>query len=201
MSFAGVSRNNDPQWKTSGGEPPEGELQADFINPRSGEDVSPNDGYGAIIRSYTIASGQNIDIGDLVRLDGSGTSTDDITELTAITQSVLGVAIENVVSGAAGGIITSKVMVERASRAFEEDETPTGLVSKTRFATTDVNSVTPVAATHVGTKVALDLTAGAWTIDISDTSNTDVEIVGVDLTRGTFIVEFLDAVIQTPTFS
>ena len=192
MSFVGVSRTNDPQWKTSSGEPAEGELQAEFINVRTGEIVdTPADGYGAITDTYTIASGQNIDIGDLVRLDGST----ELIELTAITQSVLGVVVVNVVAGAADGIITSKATVERASRMDSDSE----LVSKTRFATTDVNSVTPVASTHVGVKCVLDLTAGAWTIDVSNTSNQDVEIVGVDLTRGTFIVVFLDAVIQTPS--
>lgn len=191
MSFVGVSRTNDPQWKTSGGEPTEGELQAEFINLRSGDIVNPNDGYGSITDTYTIASGENIDIGDLVRLDGS----DKLIELTAITQSVLGVVVVNVVAGAAAGIITSKATVERASRT----DADSGLVSKTRFATTDVNSVTPVAATHVGLNVVLDLTTGAWTIDVSDTDNKDVEIVGVDLTRGTYIVVFLDAVIQTPS--
>lgn len=164
---------------------------ADFINPSGGEIVLPSDGYGAITDSYTIASGENIDVGDLVRLDGS----DELTELTSITQSVLGVAAEAVSSGAALGIVTLKALVERASRADDDS----GKTSKTRFATTDVNSTTPVASTHVGLKVALDLTAGAWTIDVSDEANQDVEIVAVDTVRGTYIVVFLDGVIQTPT--
>lgn len=199
MSFLAINHTGDPRWKTSGGEPPDGELQAEFTNPRSGEVVDPMDGYGIPTEAYTIATGENIDIGDLVRLDGSA-DTDDLTELTAITQSVLGVAAEPVVAGAATAVVTLKAVVWRASKLGEEED-GSGVLRKTRFATTDVNNVVPVAATHVGTIVALDLTAGAWKIDVSDTSNTDVEIVAVDLTRGTYIVVFVDAVIQTPTVS
>ena len=190
MAFVGVNRTNDPQWVLSGGEPPTGEAQAAFINRRTGEEVSPSAGHGAIIDSFPIASGEAFDAGDLVRLDGSN----ELTELTVVTQSVLGVAIEPVVAGAASGVITNMAMVERASRTDNNS-----LTHKTRFHVTDVNGVVPVAATHVGIQCVIDLTSGEWTIDVSDTNNTDVEIVAVDTLKVRFLVEFLDAVIQTPS--
>lgn len=190
MAFTGINQTNDPVWRISGGEPPKGEAQAAFINKTTGEEVSPAAGFGALVDSYTIASGEAFDAGDLVRLDGSN----ELTELTAVTQSVLGVALEPVISGAAQGIITNKAMVERASRTNNNSNT-----HKTRYYVTDVNSVTPVAATHVGVQCVVDLTTGNWTIDVSDTDNKDVEIVGVETVRSKFIVVFLDGVIQTPS--
>lgn len=190
VAFVGINRTNDPQWVLSGGEPPKGEAQAAFINRRTGEEVGPSAGYGAIIDSYPIASGEDFEAGDLVRLDGSS----NLGELTAVTQTVLGVALEPVVSGVSLGVITNRAMVERASRADNNS-----LTHKTRFHVTDVNSVTPVAATHVGVQCVIDLTSGEWTIDVSDTANTDVEIVAVDTLRVRYLVEFLDAVIQTPS--
>lgn len=190
MAFVPVNRTNDPVWRVSGGEPPKGESQATFINPRTGEEVSPSAGFGIMVDSYTIASGEAFDAGDLVRLDG----TPEVGELTAVTQSVLGVALEPVIAGAAQGIITSLAMVARASRTDNNGNT-----HKNRFYVTDVNSVVPVASTHVGVKCVVDLTSGEWTIDVSDTGNQDVEIVAVETVRVRFIVEFLDGVIQTPS--
>lgn len=190
MAFTGINQTNDPVWRISGGEPPEGEVQAAFINKTTGEEVSPAAGFGAIIDSYTIASGEDFEAGDLVRLNGST----ELVELTAVTQSVLGVAHEPVVSGVALGVITNKAMVERASRTDNNSNT-----HKTRYYVTDVNSVVPVAATHVGVKCAVDLTTGEWTIDVSDTSNQDIEIIAVELVRSKFVVVFLDGVIQTPS--
>ena len=190
MTFTGINRTNDPVWRISGGEPAKGESQAAFINPRTGAEVGPHAGFGAIIDSYVIASGQDFEAGDLVRLNGS----DELIELTVVTQTVLGVAHEPVVSGAALGVITNMAMVERASRTDNNSNT-----HKTRYYVTDVNSVTPVAATHVGVQCVVDLTTGNWTIDVSDTDNKDVEIVGVETVRSKFIVVFLDGVIQTPS--
>lgn len=190
MAFTPHSRTNDPLWRVSGGEPPAGESQAAFINVRTGEEVSPAAGFAIMTDSYTITASEDFEAGDLVRLGGS----DTLGELTSITQTVLGVALEPVVSGAAQGIITAKSIVARASRTDNNGNT-----HKNRFYVTDVNSVVPVAGTHVGLKVALDLTSGEWTIDVSDESNTDVEIVAVDTLRVKYIVVFLDAVIQTPS--
>ena len=190
MTFTGVNRTGDPVWRISSGEPPKGEAQAAFINKSTGEEVSPVEGFGAMIDSYTIASGQDFEAGDLVRLDGST----ELIELTAVTQSILGVALEPVVNGAALGVITNKAMVERSSRTDNNGNT-----HKTRYYVTDVNSVVPVAATHVGVKCVVDLTTGEWTIDVSDTNNQDVEIVAVDTLKVKFIVVFLDGVIQTPS--
>ncbi len=190
MAFTGVNRTNDPLWRVSGGEPTQGELQATFIWPTTGEEVSPSEGFAIMVDSYTITASEDFEAGDLVRLGGS----DTLGELTTVTQTVLGVALEPVVSGAAQGIITAKAMVARASRTDNNNKT-----HKNRFYVTDVNSVTPVAATHVGLKVALDLTSGEWTIDVSDEANKDVEIVAVETIREKFVVVFLDAVIQTPS--
>ena len=189
MAFTPVNQTNDPVWRLSGGEPPEGEMQATFINRRTGEEVSPAAGFGILVDSYTIASSEDFQAGDLVRLDG----TPELGELTGITQTVLGVALEPVITGAAQGIITALALVARASRTDNNSNT-----HKNRFYVTDVNGVVPVAATHVGVQCALDLTSGEWTIDVSNTGNADVEIVAVETVRLRFIVEFLDAVIQTP---
>lgn len=189
MAFRPVNRTDDPKWRTSGGEPAFGEMLADFINPLKGNIVDPHEGHTFPTNGYAIASGEDFEKGDLVRLDG----TPELGELSAITQTVLGVATEPIVNGAAGGPVTDKCGVTRASRLNSD----TGVTVKTRFATVDVNGTAPLAS-HVGDKVALDLTAGEWTLDISDTANQDVEVMFVDTVRGEFIVEFLDAVIQTP---
>lgn len=189
MAFRPVNRTDDPKWRTSGGEPPFGEVLADFINPLKGDVVDPHEGHTIPTNGYAIASGEDFERGDLVRLDG----TPELGELTAVTQTVLGVAAESIIAGQAQGPVTNRCSVARASRLNSD----TGVTVKTRFATTDVNSAAPQDS-NVGDKVALDLTAGEWTLDISDTTNQDVEVVFVDLVRGEYIVEFLDAVIQTP---
>jgi len=193
MAFRPVSRTNDPKWKTSGGEPSSGESIAGFFH--KGEERKPTgrnevarDGFSIATVGYGIASGQDFERGDVVRLNGDG----DVAEMDDITQTVRGVALEPVVSGAALGPVTDKCSVALAK--YTDDNS--GAVSKTNFATTDVNGTAPTEAI-IGTQCALDLTAGAWTIDISDTSNTDVEIVDVLISRGEFLVVFLDADIQS----
>lgn len=188
MAFRALYRSDDPFWRATPGTNRLDEPWADFINRYKNEVVKPCDGHSIASDGYGIASGEDFERGDVVRLDGSG----DVTELTAITQTVKGVAMEPVVGGLALGPVTDRVVIAHASYTHPE----TSVVIKNVFAVLDVSGTTPLTA-HIGTEVALDLTAGDWTIDVSDTSNIDVEIVGIDEVRDEFHVKFLDAIIQS----
>jgi hypothetical protein len=65
---------------------------------------------------------------------------------------------------------------------------------KIRFAAVDVNTVAPVAATHVGVDYALVLNSGIWNIDVADETNVAALIVDVDEDLGLYIFEFLSTV-------
>lgn len=189
MAFRPLYRSDDPFWRGTPGTNRVDEPWADFINRYKNEVVKPSAGYSIATDGYGIASGEDFERGDLVRLDGS----DNVVELTAITQTVKGVAMEPVVAGLALGPVTDRVVLAHASYTNLE---PTYNIVKNVFAVPDVNGTTPLT-THIGDEVVLDLTAGDWTIDVSNTSNTDVEIVGIDTVRDEFHVKFLDAIIQS----
>ena len=188
MTFRPVARTDDPFWRVSSGTDRLDEPVADFINTYKSIPTGHATGHAVPTSGYDIASGENIGIGDLVRLDAS----DEIVELSAITQTVKGVAMDDVVAGVTLGPASDIVLVARASYTHPEH----GRVIKTIYAVVDVNGTVPLP-THVGTQCALDLTGGEWTIDVSDTSNVDVVIVQIDTARGEFLVKFLDAVVQT----
>ena len=188
MAFRAVHRTDDPKWKTSSGQPSFGEALADFILPSSGLISRPTDGYSTPTAGYAIASGESFDRGDLVRINGS----DELTELTAVTQTVKGVALEPVINGAAQGPVTDSAAIALVTYTNPDS----GVIVYTRFAVTDVNATVPSTA-HVGSKIAIALSGGEWYIDISDTANQDVEVIAVDSTRNEFIVEFLAAAIQS----
>lgn len=195
MAFRPVYRPDDPEWKTVEG-PEEGpEVFADLVNPHKGTPVtSLPDGWGhsVPVEGRTIASSASFDKGDLVRKDGS----DNLVEASAVTDTIYGVAQEAVSNGAALGVVTDKAiiaLVEWSDDATTGRDLPN---VKTVFATTDVNGTTPTSS-HVGTKCALSLSGGDWEIDVSNTSNQDVEILRIEPTRDQFYVKFLDAAIQS----
>ena len=68
------------------------------------------------------------------------------------------------------------------------------------FEVPDKDDATPTDD-DVGKKVALDITDGDWTIDIDNTSNEDVEVVGSHGSNGTFFVKFLSPILQSPAYS
>lgn len=185
MAFRPVYRSDDPKWKQAN----VGIVSevSGFYNAYRAEYVDPSAGHAVPVTGYRPVSGTGFDRGDLVRLDGSG----DVQELSAITDTVKGVALEAVVNGQSLSPQTNRAIVALAQYTHPE----TGVVIRPRFATTDVNGVTP-ASTHVGTNVALDNTGGNWRIDVSNTTNQDVEIVDVDANRAVFIVRFLAGVVQ-----
>ncbi len=180
MAIIAWSRTNDPVWRISGGEPPAGEVQADFINPSFGEVVRPPEGGGIITGAYCIGDNETFCNGDLVRFDSTGC----LVELTAGTQTVGGVALEC------------------ADCSDCDDLTPPGILNKRvialpngRYAAKDVNGTAPTEG-DVGTQCAIDLTNGNWTIDISNTGTTDVEITDISSGRGLYVFKFLN--IQDP---
>lgn len=196
MAFKAVSRSNDPQWKTSGGEPPEGELQAEWINPRTHESVRPPEGYGITTRWFEIAHGEDFCPGDVLRLNGAG----QLTELTAVTQTVVGVALECAVCPECDDL-TPPIGDPKRPIVIPIDTDPdSDLVTDIIFEVPDKDGEIPTDD-DVGKKVALDDTNGDWTIDIDDTSNEDVEVVGSHGANNTFFVKFLSAVIQNPASS
>jgi len=189
MAFRAIRRNDDPKWKKSSGEPASGELFADFVNPYKGTVVKASDGHSLPCAGYDIVAGETFDAGDLVRLDGD----DAVYELTAVTQTIIGVAAEAVSDGASSGPTSDICIVVLIQDTIDE----TSFTVKTRFAVKDVNDVTP-ATTYVGTNVAVAQTAADdWRIDVTDTTNEDVEILAIDTVRGEYIVRFLDAVVQS----
>lgn len=188
MGFRAVYRSDDPKWRKSSGQPSFGEAVADFINPYFGDATSPSDGWSIPTNVYSIASGESFSKGALVRLNGSN----ELTELTLVTQTVKGVALEAVVSGSAQGVITNKACIARVARTNDD----TDREEKPRFAVQDVNNVAPSSA-HVGVRCAISLSGGEWEIDIADTANQDVEVVDILSQTSEFIVFFLDAAIQS----
>lgn len=187
MAFRAVNRTNDPKWRRSSGQPSFGEGLADYVNPTWGDITTPNDGYAIATGVYSIAAGETWTKGALIRLDVNT----KVTELSSISQSVKGVALEPVTSGVSLGLTPTKALI-----AFVKyTNTDSGKISYTRFAVADKDGATPLAA-HVGSRVALYVTGSEWYIDVDDTSNQDVEIVGYERNRGEFIVQFLDAIIQ-----
>ena len=189
MAFRAIRRNDDPKWKKSGGQPAAGELYADFVNPYKGISCKASDGHALPCAGYDIAAGETFAAGALVRLD----SDDAVTELTAVTQTIKGVAAEAVVNGASLAVASDVCIVVLI---YDEND-ETGFVVRPRFAVTDVNDTTPLS-THVGTNVAIAQTGdGDWRIDVSDTTNEDVEILAIDSSRDEYIVRFLDDVVQT----
>jgi hypothetical protein len=179
--FRAANRPDDPKWYK--------EPVAGFRNPNKGEATRPSDGHSIPVTALNIASGESFEKGALIRKNGS----DEATELTAITETIYGVALESVVAGASLGVKTNKVSIARAS--FTDTER-TNKTIKPRFAVVELNSTLPLAA-HVGVKCALSYSGGNWSIDISDTGNQDVEVVGILPTRSEYLVHFLDAVIQS----
>lgn len=218
MPFRAISRPDDPQWRTTRGNPAGPEALARFINPNKGLVTGASDGHSIPVEGLGIASGQTFVKGALVRKDGSG----DATALTEATQTVYGVALERVVSGATLGVKTDIVVVARVQFT---DTQRTNKTVKPWFAVADVNGTTPSTG-DVGTKCAITVTtsttgsiwgddvwasdvwengvwagssssSSGWAIDISDTGNQDVEVVDILPNRGEFVVRFLDAVIQS----
>lgn len=189
MAFRAVNRPDDPKWSVSQGNPASSEAFASFLNPNKGTATRPSDGHAIPVVGLSIASGEAFSKGALIRKDGSNAAT----ELTAITQTVYGVALEDVVAGASLGVITNKVSVTPASYT---DTERTNKTIKPRFATTDVNGTVPTTA-HVGVRCAISYSGGLWKLDVSDTGNQDLEIVDVFITRGEYVVQFLDGVIQS----
>lgn len=189
MAFRAVNRPDDPQWRTAQGNPASTEMMAGFYNPNKGEKTRNSEGHAIPVIGLSIASGEAFSKGALVRKNGSS----EATELTAVTQTIYGVALEDVVAGASLGVRTTRVLVTPVS--FTDTER-TNKTIKPRFATTDVNGVAPTAA-HVGTNCAVSLSGGLWRIDIADTGNEDVTVVDVLITRGEYVVQFIDAVIQS----
>lgn len=187
MAFRAVYRSNDPKWRKATGQPNFGEAFADFYNPSDGTVTYPSDGYGIPTSVYTIASGESFTKGALVRLNGST----QLTELTVVTQTVKGVALERVVNGSAQGIITTKACIVPVSIDNEES----GRTERPRFAVKDKDNETPSSA-HVGVKCAIYDNSGDWLIDIGDTANQDVEILDTIANTDEFVVVFLDAAIQ-----
>ena len=188
MAFRPVYRPDDPQWHTSTGNPAGPELLAKFLNPNKGVVTKASDGHAIPVVGLGIAASEAFTRGAPIRKDGSNNAT----ELTAVTQTVYGVALESVVAGASLGPRSTKVSVAPVSYT---DTERTNKTIKVRFAVTDVNGTAPLAA-HVGTECAIALSGGNWYIDISDTGNEDVSVIKVDTIRNEFIVEFVDAVIQ-----
>lgn len=188
MAFRAVYRSNDPKWRKSTGQPSFGEALADFVNPSDGTPTYPSDGYGIPTSVYSIASGESFTKGALVRLNGSN----QLTELTAVSQTVKGVALERVVSGSAQGIVTGSACIVPVSIENEDS----GRTERPRFAVKDKDNETPSSA-HVGVKCAIYDNSGDWLIDIGDTANQDVEVVDILGTNGEFVVVFLDAAIQS----
>lgn len=188
MAFRAVYRPDDPQWAVSPGNSAGPELLASFLNPNKGTTTKGTDGHAIPVVGLGIASGEAFTRGSLIRKDGSSNAT----ELTLITQTVHGVALESVVAGASLGPRSTRVSVTPVQYT---DTERTNKTIKVRFAVTDVNGTVPTTA-HIGTECALDLTGGNWRIDISNVGNEDVSVVNIDTVRNEFIVEFVDAVIQ-----
>lgn len=189
MAFRPVNRPDDPYWHAVQGGEESPEAFASFVNPNKATAVRPTDGHAIPVEGLGIASGESFERGDLVRKDGN----EDITELTSVTQTVYGVALEDVSGGSALGVNTSIVTLARAS--FTDTERTQKTV-RPQFATTDVNGTAPTSG-DVGTQCALSLSAGEWQIDISNTGNQDVEVVRVDTVRGEYVVQFLAAIVQS----
>lgn len=59
-----------------------------------------------------------------------------------------------------------------------------------------MSSSTTPAVTHIGVLYGIAATSGVWQVDTSDTSNTRVIVVDVDITNGIFYVNFIAANLQ-----
>lgn len=196
MAFRAVNRPDDPKWSAITGTPAGSEAFAGFQNPNKGTTTRPSDGHAIPVVGLSIAPNETFSKGSLIRKNGSN----EATELTAITQTVYGVALEGVEAGVPFGPRTNtgnnQTFIVSVVPVSYTDTERTNKTIKPRFAVEDVNATVPLAA-HVGVSCALSYSGGLWKIDISDTGNADVEVVKVLTTRNEYVVQFLDAVIQS----
>lgn len=199
MTFIWSGRSDDDlKWRWNESQSGQGIVTDNFRKVR--ERFEPNYGVGvvggrgegrettgAVGTLWTITSGASWDLGDLLRLNDPDNNDFNLRELSSTTETVQAAAAQNVVSGALP-------TAEFGDYLGSEFPAIWNVTSVDRFSTTDVNSVVPVAATHVGLKVPLDNSSG-WQIDVSGGTET-VEIIRVDTNRRRYIVQFLDASIQ-----
>ena len=188
MAFRPVYRPDDPQWAVSTGNPAGPELLAKFLNPNKGTATKASDGHAIPVVGVPIATGESFERGVLVQLDND----DKAVVLPGVTSRTYGVALEEVVAGASLGVRTSRVSLALAQYT---DVERTNKTIYTRFATKDVNGTVPTTA-HVGARRGIGLSGGEWFIDIAETVETQLEVVGIDTARNEYIVCFNEDSVQ-----
>ena len=166
MSFRWVGRTDDDYaWTWDATK-----IQADGFGP-----VYKPFAIGCIeVESVAVTAGETFSKGDLLYLDSNETFA--VRSAVAAATTFYGVALHDV-----------------SALDFETEAQVARLTTTALFFTTDVNSVTPTSS-HVGNEAIVDLTSGAWTLDI--TGEDDLYVHDVDTNRGVYIVRFLAAAIQ-----
>jgi len=137
----------------------------------NGWPISQGTGSRPFTKRFPLATGQSFVTGNLVVLDGSG----DIAECTADPAEITGWAAEP----AADAVESGYVMVYVAT-------------NDTLFAMEPLTGTITEAA--IGEDYAVDFTSSVWTIDLGDTANVRVLVVGVDINRNIAIVKVLQSV-------
>lgn len=215
MSFRPVRHPNDPDWRATEGAHGSPEMLAHFVNPNKGEIVSPADGHSIPTEGLSIGSGATFQKGDLVSKNGSGEAVlanvaggdgvwangvwasgvwaDNVWYGITASTVIYGVALESVANGASLGPASDVAIVAPVSYT---DTQRTNKTYKIIFAVQDKDLATPVSG-DIGTKCAINLSGGSFTIDIDDTATQDVEVVDIDAARKEYYVQFEDGIIQS----
>lgn len=200
MAFRAVKRPDDPQWRALAGNLAGPEMLARFTNPNKGTPTRASDGHALPVVAYTMLPNLTCARGDLLRQAAAegelggipGAAIGQVLKKTA-HQSGIGIALEPTTNGYTTVTNSRDVLVVM----FQYTDTQrTNKTIKTQFAATDVNGAIPTSS-DVGTQCGWATSGGVWYIDITDTVNTDVEVLAVDTIRNEYIVEVVDALIQS----
>jgi len=154
----------------------------------------PNGGVESI-NSYPALAGQAIVNGSLVLLDANGL----LNLCGADPASILGVALS--AQGTAPGFSAANAPIAINFSSTADDLVSVAIANRdTIFSgqmTNAGNIVTPTQA-MVGDSFGVVNTAGIWTVDQTETVNTRLTIVDVDIPNRLILFKFLNANLQLP---
>ena len=158
-----------------------------WLNPYKGNVVRPAAGHSIPIVGLDMVVSETLSKGVLVKnMSGAATEADPSID------TIYGILAEPTISGASLGPQSNKVLVIRVAQTNVE----TGRTTKTRFACKDIVGTAPTNL-HIDGNYNLSNVGGETGIDILGGTGTHVVVKRIDTVRGEFIVEFLDAKIQS----
>ena len=122
------------------------------------------------LKRFPIAAAQTFVFGNLVVLDASG----DIEECGADPAEITGMAAENAADVIESGYVMVYVATDDAYFAMECSSDPTEAA--------------------IGEDYGVVLASSVWTVDLTDTTNVRVLVLGVDTTRNLAFVKVISTV-------